>query len=197
MRVAHSALVAVGFMFVMGLASCSSDKTADSSDGSTAPPAAVDVATLMPADNQVTGWTVNPAGTFTQGQVVKLTTEQEATALIDGAAVPYYKPGYSAQVIAVNAYMSAEMTVDVFLVQMASDSACEQVYADFMANPTYQSYGDAAVGQGGKLYCGRGGCVLVARKKAYFVREVLSGGDTQAAQDGVVGIANAIFSKVP
>jgi hypothetical protein len=191
MRLAHILVsVSCGLAFGAGLAGCGSSdsKGSDSTN--------VDIATLVPGNNKISGWTVNPNGRFTQGQVLIFHSGSEATEKEDGSAEPFYKEGHQAVVMALQNYIdSSSNNVGLRIAQMSSAADCQWLYTDILTNSAYGGqWEDTDVG-GDKGRINDTNYVN-ACKGPYFVA-VLPDDSSSASKDPALNFARAVIQGIP
>jgi hypothetical protein len=97
-------------------------------------------ATLVPAAGEISGWTFDPDETKTMDGPAVATNMDDAVALIDGAADPFFVPGsYSAVGLAWERYVKDPYLLDLKVWQMASAADATKVYSDLLNNSLYSN----------------------------------------------------------
>jgi hypothetical protein len=160
-----------------------------------------DVSTLAPADNQVSGWVGDTTDAKTFGVTKIAHTFDEATALIDGSADPFYST-VTAKALAYQVYVNSAMPglkIDLKVWQLASPADCQTVYNALASNPTYvgQPWEPIALGDGARI-AAKGGTVRVnICKGSYLIEAALMGDMTDVGRNTLVAFVNVILAKIP
>ena len=94
---------------------------------------------LVPAANAIPGWTLDQNSSLTASGPAVATDNASATALIDGAADPFYdsSKGYQAKGLAWEVYANGTYSTDLKIWQMASAADAAQLYTDLLIEPLY------------------------------------------------------------
>jgi hypothetical protein len=99
--------------------------------------AVASIATLVPASNEVAGWSFDPDNAKTASAPAVATTKQQAVDLIDGSAEPFYATGYQAVAFAWANYVKDTYNLELYVWQMASAADVTKLYVDLLQNPLY------------------------------------------------------------
>lgn len=96
-------------------------------------------ATLVPALSELPGWVLDPGESKTVGGVATATDFAGATALIDGAADPFFDStkSYHATALAWERWAKDPYTMDLKVWQMASAADATTIYTDLLSNSLY------------------------------------------------------------
>lgn len=126
-----------------GLAACSSSGT-----GSGTVKTAID---LVPRDNTVSGWTVNPNNPKTAGQVAATgTTAKQVEDLIDGAAEDFFAEPFAPKGFAWQSYVNPTLvaptpgyapdgaSVDLYVIELPSKDQASGLYASLLNVSLYK-----------------------------------------------------------
>jgi hypothetical protein len=97
------------------------------------------IATLVPASNEVGGWTYDPDNAKTASGPAVATTHQKAEEYIDGSAAPFYTASYSAAGFAWANYVKSAYLLELTIWQMASAADTTKLYGDLLSLPLYKS----------------------------------------------------------
>jgi hypothetical protein len=97
------------------------------------------IGTLVPAANEVGGWTLDPDNSKTSSGPAVATTHAKAEEYIDGSAAPFYTASYSATAFAWENYVKASYPLELTIWQMASSADATQVYSDLLKLPLYKA----------------------------------------------------------
>ena len=111
------------------------------------PTGATTVLDIVPRDNMVGGWTVDPANPVTAGRVAATArTLSEAEGLIDGASAGFFAAPYTPIVFAWQNYVSMAVTdapapsganLSLYILQMPSVAQASGLYASMLTGPLY------------------------------------------------------------
>jgi hypothetical protein len=98
-------------------------------------------ATLVPLADSSSGWMLDQNSSKTASGVAVATDATSATALIDGAADPFYDPtkSYQAKGLAWEVYSNGTYSLDLKVWQMASAANAAQLYTDLLDNSLYSN----------------------------------------------------------
>jgi hypothetical protein len=112
-----------------------------------APMGATTILDIVPRDNMVGGWTVDPANPVTAGRVAATaTTLSETESLIDGASAGFFAAPYTPIVFAWQNYVSMAVTdapapsganLSLYILQMPSVAQASGLYASMLTGPLY------------------------------------------------------------
>jgi hypothetical protein len=119
-----------------GLLACSSGGDGPTSKG------AVD---LVPRDNTVSGWTVDPSNDKTAGKVAATaTTVEDVVALIDGTAEDFFAAPFTPKMFAWQNYVNSTVadapdgaTANLYILEMPSADQASGLYASVVTLPLY------------------------------------------------------------
>jgi hypothetical protein len=126
----------LGLVAVLGCAACGGSSS-------------LDLASLVPADNEVSGWTEDPADS--NPGVVVAHNKNEAEALVDGDADPFSTNNFVA--FAWQLYVQGDHVMDFRIWEMADAAACASLYS-YLAEQvtTYKAatWSDETIGDMGR-----------------------------------------------
>jgi len=125
----------------------------DAAVAQTDAPTAASIESLVPGANGVSGWLIDPSDTTTSSGPAIARSEDEATALIDGAAAFFYSPDYSPTALALQNYVRGSYSLELELWQLASPANASRLYTDFLLSPLYanNTWATAAVGDAARI----------------------------------------------
>jgi len=100
-----------------------------------------DPATLVPAPDQNSEWQLDQNSPKTANGVATATDATSATALVDGAADPFYDTtkSYQAKGLAWEVYSNGTYSLDLKIWQMASVTDASTIYDDLLNNSLYNN----------------------------------------------------------
>ncbi len=98
-------------------------------------------ATLVPLADPTSGWMLDQNSSKTASGVAVATDATSATALVDGAADPFYDTtkSYQAKGLAWEVYSNGTYSLDLKIWQMASATNAAQLYTDLLDNSLYSN----------------------------------------------------------
>lgn len=115
--------------------------------GATSPKEPLD---LVPQDNDVSGWTADQAHSKTPGsRAMTASTQEEAVALIDGGAVPFYRDPYTPRQFLWQNYVNSTLpaapppkgaTVMLYILQMPSMDQASGLYTALLQESEYKRW---------------------------------------------------------
>jgi hypothetical protein len=186
-----SLVLCAGFGLGVALVGCGSSTSSGPS-----------VLDLVPRDNTVSGWTVDPSDTnLAKGKVAATaTTQDEATTglSLDGASEPFYK-GFAPVIFAMQNYVNTSMNapdgynLKLFIVQMTSADQAASLYATVITDSlytanTWQDPTSPLVGTGSRITDTGNDWWINFYKGVYYVQVLMSHGFVMA--NGVPEIVN-------
>ncbi len=108
---------------------------------------------LIPRDNDVPGWTVDPANTKTKGKVAATATDEATTeAFIDGAAADFFKSPLTPVMFAWQNYINTTLPsapvapdplgvkVDLHILQMPDAAQASSLYSSLLSDTLYSKW---------------------------------------------------------
>lgn len=162
---------------------------------------AADITTLVPQNNEVSGWTVDPAF----GAVRSANNYTDAANLpgLDGAVDPFFSDAApNAVAVAWENYLNGTLKLDYRLWQMASATDCKGIYDALVridsqtASLTWSTL--SAIGDMARLSYAGGIARVQACKNAYYAQAMISGTGAQADKEtGAQAFITAAFAKLP
>lgn len=157
------------------------------------------IETFFPADDEVAGWTENPA--VGQAGVEVATSVAEAEALVNGDAESFSAAGFTA--FARQHYVKAGgYQLELRIWEMNDAATAESIYADLAMNDSLYSiytWETVAVGQAGRVADTGANWWVNARKGAYHIEAKINqmGTADPAARADVVAFVTAVAGAIP
>jgi len=167
------------------------------------------VAAIVPVDNAVTGWVLDPSEPKVAGKVAAIATTQTAAVdLIDGGADPFYGASFAPTVFAWQNYMNSTVnppdgyTLILYVLQMPSVAQATALY-DSLVDGTHSLYStntwtDASVGDKARITNSGTDWWINFRKGTYYsqVRLTYAEKTDLAGKQATIDFALAVAAKM-